>query len=235
VEEGEQVSDSDLAAIRQQLADNVANLSVLRADLGRLKEKLPAIPSWLTITGVVFGILSAIVGVLVGLHSFFWKLPRLSAVAGPTLALRYLPQMHELSVGWTFSVWNDGDLSNVVSDEAGEIDDSADASKKVVVFSPTEIDCTTGQAKVWVPFDVGQGLPVSVTCTADGFLSDKSRSMLSDGSPKKFKFSLKGQRRTSSNLEYCFDLPDREIDDLRSGTRAVSIRFVYSSCSAGAK
>jgi hypothetical protein len=235
VKDGDQVNATNLSALRQELAGNVRDLALVRTDLARLKEKLPSIPNWLTVTGTVCGILAAIVSVGIGLHTYFWRVPQLNVVAGPTLALRYLPQQHRLGVEWTFSVGNDGDLANIVSDEASEIDDFSSASNQVIVFSPTDLDCTTGQAKVSFPFVVGQGLPVPVTCTANGYLSDQGRSILADGAAKKFVFSLKGRKQTESNLQYCFDLPDKEIGELRSGERTVAIRFVYSSCDAGVK
>lgn len=233
--EADQINATDLSAIQQQLAQNASDLATLRTDLEWVKEKPPSIPNWLTITGTVSGIFAAIVSVAIGLHTYFWKVPKLNVVAGPTLGLTYLPQQRRLSVEWTFSVGNDGDLTNVVNDEAGEIDDFGGAPNQAITFSPTDLDCTTGQAKVGVPFNVGPGLPVPVSCTARAYLPDQGRSILADGATKKFVFSLKGQKQTSTSSQYCFDLPDNEISSLRTGMRVVSVRFMYSSCEAGAK
>ena len=198
-------------------------------------KKLLSFPNWLTNMGTVCGIFAAIVTVWVGLHVYFWRTPKLSVVAGPTLTLRYLPPQHMLSVQWTFSVGNDGDLANIVSDGQGEIRDSAGGSEQVIVFSAADLDCATGEAKVAVPFVVGQGLPVSVTCTASGYLSDRGRSILADGASKEFVFSLKGQRQSGSKSRYCFDLPDEEANEFRSGGHMISDRFVFSSCGVGAE
>jgi hypothetical protein len=207
----------------------------LRTDIEKLKGQLPSTPNWLTLVGTVCGILAALVGIWLGLHTYFWKAPRLSIVAGPTLALRYLPIQHRLSVEWTFSVGNDGDLVNTVSDGAGEVRDSADSSKQVIVFGAADLECTTGQAKVSVPFEVGPGLPVSVTCTASGYLSDRGRSLLADGAPKEFVFSLKGEKQSRARSGYCFDVPDEEASEFRSGGSIISDRFVFSSCEEGAE
>jgi hypothetical protein len=149
--------------------------------------------------------------------------------------LTYSPQGRKLSLVWSISIGNDGDLPNVVTNVSGEIHNSNDITKQVIVFGPTDIDCVAGQAKITVPFVVGQGLPISVTCTASAFLPESGRQILGDGASKDFTFSIKGQKQTSSSLRYCFDLPDQEIAQLSSKDQSLTDRFVYSSCEVGAK
>jgi hypothetical protein len=229
------VSSSDSRATQQQVTESEAALAALRNDLEQLRQKISKFPNWLTVTGTVCGIAVAIVSIISGLYSHFWRAPQLKLVASPTLTLTYSPQGRNLGLEWSFSIGNDGDLPNIVNNVTGEIHDSDDISKQIIVFGPTDLNCLAGQSKIRVPFVVGQGLPISLTCTAIAYLPEQGHLILRDGSSKKFTFSIKGQKQTSSSSEYCFDLPDQEITRLDSGNQKFSDRFVYSSCDLGAK
>jgi hypothetical protein len=235
VEEDDTASAPDSQAIQQRVTELEADAGVLRSEIERIKQKIPTFPNWLTVAGTVCGIVAAIVTIFSSLHSYFWRTPQLRVVAGPTLMLKYSPQGRKLDLKWSFSIGNDGDLPNIVNNVAGEIHDSDDISKRVIVLGPTDLDCMAGQAKITVPFVVGQGLPISVTCTATAYLPELGRLILGDGASKEFTLSIKGQRQTSGISHYCFDLPDEEIAQLSSGDQKLSDRFVYSSCESGAK
>ena len=208
-------------------------LEALRAEVGELSRKLPTLPNWFATLCAICGLLAALVAVVGGIwgaYAYLSRAPKLSLIGGPTLALAFLPRLSSVTFEWAFSIGNDGDLPNVVTDLSARVDSRTDPPRQVVVFTSADFDCSTGQAKVSVPFPVGEGLPTPVTCSATASIPESGRAVLADGNPKQFVLSIVGQRGTNSRFSYCFDLPDEEISQLRSGGQEVSVRFVHSSC-----
>src|SRR5208337_2094291 len=206
------------------LPANATELEMLQAEVNRIKQRLPSLPRWLTTAGAICGLIAALFSVVGGLwsaHVYLSSSPRLSLVAGPTLGLVYLPQEHRVTFTLPFSVANDGDRANVVTDLSAVLTDRTETSRRVAAFAATDFDCTTGQAKVPVPFTVGQGLPTSMVCTASAYVPESGRALFADGSPKQFVFSVTGQKNTAAELSYCFDLPDYAGSQLRAGDSRV--------------
>lgn len=208
-------------------------LETLRAEIDQLKQKQPSLPNWLVALGAVCGLCAALASVASGLwnaHAYLSSSPKLSVVEGPTLNLTYMPQQSRVMFSFTFSVANDGDQPNVVSDLSAKVTDRFDSSRQVGAFTSTDFECSTGNAKLSVPFTVGQGLPTSIACTASAYVPETGRAILADGNSKQFIFSMIGQKKTTGVLSYCFDLPDDATNQLRGRVRRVSVRFISPTC-----
>jgi hypothetical protein len=232
---GGTVDSQDKRTVDQRLAECVAGVVTLRTDIEQLKRKVVPLPKWLTIAGVVCGIVSAIATTLNGLHVYPLRNPELRAVAGQSLALAYSPKAKKLDLDWSFSIGNDGNVPNIVRNVAGEVHDLVDPTRSVIHFGPNDLDCTAGEAQIGVPFVVGQGLPKSLTCNASSYLPESGRLILGDGTSKEFTLLIEGDKQTSVTLKYCFDLPDQSVTEIRAGDQKMANRFIYPSCKSGAE
>jgi hypothetical protein len=186
-----------------QSTANSTELEKLRVEIDGLKQKLPSLPRGVTTAGAICGLIAVVFSLVGGLWSAYQYLsrsPKLSLVQGPILGFAYLPNNNKTTFTVTFSVANDGDLPNIVTDMSASVANRVAESQQIVFFDSADFDCASGQAKVSLPFTVGPGLPNSITCTAIAYVPESGRPILADGSAKRFSFLMMGQKGTRDTV-----------------------------------
>jgi hypothetical protein len=226
-------SDSQLSGTEKRTMRASVEEEEPQKSTGNPVKRQSWLPNWAIDLGAVCGLVVAIL--TIGkfgwdVFMYFSSSPKLSLVDGPALELSYLPQQHRVDVVFPFAIQNEGERPNIVSALTASIVDRADPSKRVAVFTSTDFKCKTGQAKVSIPFTVANGLPASMECLASAYVPESGRGIFVNDNSKQFVLSAAGQKKTTSALSYCFDVPDYFSNGIRNGQSKVDVKFIAPYC-----
>jgi hypothetical protein len=176
---------------------------------------------------------AALVGGIKGSFDFYkWltRAPKIAMVAGPSLSMEYDTSRNRIKFDFTLSVANYGDEPNVVDGMDGRLSSGSISPQDRIQFSALDFTCSSGNARVPIPFPLAPGLPVTVSCMAESNMPERALDMLTQNE-NRFDVELHGLKNSEGLASFCFYLP---ADVIRQTTASPQItirrRFVNPQC-----
>lgn len=202
----------------------------IRSELNELKKRLP---DRMTKIGAILGIVTAVVGGVKGgfdLYKWLTRAPRIAVEAGPSLSMEYYPSKSRIKLEFAFSVANYSDEPNIVKEIDARLPNSSSSSQDAVLFSSLDFTCSSGDARVPIPFPLPPGLPVTVDCTAESDMPERVLNLLTQNE-NRFDVGLHGRQNSQARMSFCFFLPSEVILEAAASPQSpVKRRFVNPQC-----
>lgn len=205
-----------------------------QAEIELIKKSAPA--RWAKI-GVFLGAFAALIAVGRGgadLYQWLTRSPQLTSVAGHNLSLEYQPQKKQVTFRFNGSLANSGQAANVIDSVAGRLSVRNNTAGSAVYFPAQDFQCFLGSldgAKVSIPLSLQPGVPVTVACSISEYAPEQARKSLLGPNEQQLTITLYGLKKTITQLEYCFMLPDDAISEAsHQSSQSVQRRFIDAKC-----
>lgn len=183
--------------------------------------------------GLVIALIGGLIAISRGIYDSsvqLWGEPKTDVSGGDSLDLIVDPTAETVTFSLEALITNEGKKDDVISQLTGKVLNESSPSGNYLPLARTDFNCFSQGVRLLTRFSVRKDVPLPVNCSIVAMVSNASREPFLDAGNYHLKINLLGRNQKEYHLDYCFQLSEKDLQEIFASQTAQKRRFLDAVC-----